>query len=128
MEARQTEPEDTPFTLRELLKRSGVAAPTVHQYRRMGLLPDPARPVPNRFSTTRHVKACLDPELRDREISRSTHRALLPGLLDETGMRSEPTSGTRWWRRGCGRSILRAHPDGSWPRRGRPSPNTATTR
>jgi AcrR family transcriptional regulator len=86
--ARQTEPEDATFTLSELLKRSGVAAPTVHQYRRMGLLPDPARPVSNRFLyDSRHVKALLlIRELRDRRnLSLDTIGQLLPGLLDECG-------------------------------------------
>ncbi len=94
--ARQTEPEDTTFTLSELLKRSGVAAPTVHQYRRMGLLPDPARPVSNRFLyDSRHVKALLlIRELRDRRnLSLDTIGQLLPGLLDEC----DGAIGTEQW-------------------------------
>ena len=73
------------FTLQELVARSGVSAPTVHQYRRLGLLPEPGRSAPNRFLyDERHVLALrLIRELRDRNnLPLDVIGQLLPGLLN----------------------------------------------
>ena len=86
MSTRTSDLTEEPFTLQALVARSGVAAPTVHQYRRMGLLPEPVRSAPNRFLyDERHVCALrLIRELRDRNnLPLDVIGQLLPALMDE---------------------------------------------
>jgi AcrR family transcriptional regulator len=77
---------DSLLTLRQLVELSGVAATSVHQYRRMGLLPKAKRRAANSLLyNTRHVRALrLIRELRDRNgLSLETIRKLLPRLLEQ---------------------------------------------
>src|SRR5690349_11316581 len=73
------------FTLRQLVELSGVPAPSIHQYRRMGLLPEPRQRAANLFLyDARHVTALrMIRELRDRNGLRlETIHKILPALLD----------------------------------------------
>jgi AcrR family transcriptional regulator len=67
------------LTLSELVARSGVPASTIHNYRRRGLIPEPARVAKNRFAyDERHLEAllairsktaALQPEHRERIVA-----------------------------------------------------------
>ncbi len=84
------------FTLATLVARTGVAAPTIHQYRRLGLLPEPVRGRSNRFLyDTRHVRA-LDTIRRlrhDKRLPLDIISQVLPTLLAKGVDR---TSGEEW--------------------------------
>jgi AcrR family transcriptional regulator len=67
-----------------LAKRTGVSVPTIHHYRRLGLLPAAVAVAPNRFLyNERHVAALtIIRLLRDRQhLPLETVRELLPDLL-----------------------------------------------
>jgi AcrR family transcriptional regulator len=75
----------TTFSLGRLVTLSGVPASTVHNYRRLGLLPNPEPTAQGRFSySDGHVRALqLIRELRDeRGLSLGQIREVLPGLLE----------------------------------------------
>jgi AcrR family transcriptional regulator len=77
---------DSVLTLRQLVELSGVAATSVHYYRRMGLLPSAQRQAANAFLyNTRHVCTLrLIRELRHHDgLSLEIIRKLLPRMLDE---------------------------------------------
>jgi AcrR family transcriptional regulator len=83
----RTNPRDTGdhrFQISELAARTGVPPTTIHHYRRLGLLPAPARANANRFLyDVRHVRALrLIRALRERRGFRLAviHR-ILPDLL-----------------------------------------------
>lgn len=79
------------LTLSELIERSGVPASTIHHYRRLGLLPAPARSTASRFAyDARHVEAlALIRTLRDeRGLSLEQIAARLPSLLGPGGAAS----------------------------------------
>jgi AcrR family transcriptional regulator len=71
------------FGVSELAARSGVPVPTIHHYRKLGLLPPAAQVVPNRFSySDRHVAALVAiRSLRAHQVPLDTIRELLPPLL-----------------------------------------------
>jgi AcrR family transcriptional regulator len=73
------------FSLGRLVALSGVPASTVHNYRRLGLLPEPEPTPQGRFAYgERHVQALrLIRDLRDeRGLSLGQLKEVLPGLLD----------------------------------------------
>jgi AcrR family transcriptional regulator len=75
----------TPLSLGRLVALSGVPASTVHHYRRLGLLPEPAHTSQGRFSYSEpHVRALqLIRKLRDeRGLSLREIKGVLPGLLE----------------------------------------------
>jgi AcrR family transcriptional regulator len=68
----------------ELVERTGVPAPTIHHYLRMGLLPRPKLVAPNRFAyDQRHEQALLLIRLlrERRRLSLQVIRRVLPELL-----------------------------------------------
>jgi AcrR family transcriptional regulator len=72
------------FPVSVLAKRTGVSVPTIHHYRRLGLLPEATAEAPNRFLyDERHVAALtIIRLLRDRQrLPLETVRELLPDLL-----------------------------------------------
>ncbi|MHB1582806.1 MAG: TetR family transcriptional regulator [Acidimicrobiales bacterium] len=72
------------FTVSVLSERTGTSVPTIHHYRRCGLLPPPTRLAPNRFLyDERHVAALVAIRyLRERwHLPLDTARQLLPELL-----------------------------------------------
>lgn len=72
------------FTVSVLSERTGTSVPTIHHYRRCGLLPPPTRLAPNRFLyDERHVAALVAVRyLRERwHLPLDTARQLLPDLL-----------------------------------------------
>src|SRR4029450_13133645 len=74
----------TPYTIAELVEKTGIPATTIHHYRNAGLLPPPERVAANRFRySERHVQALrLIRVLRDgRRLSLPTIRDVLPELL-----------------------------------------------
>jgi AcrR family transcriptional regulator len=74
----------TGFPVSVLAKRTGVSVPTIHHYRRLGLLPAAVAVAPNRFLyNERHVAALtIIRLLRDRQhLPLETVRELLPDLL-----------------------------------------------
>jgi len=74
----------TGFPVSVLAKRTGVSVPTIHHYRRLGLLPAAVAVAPNRFLyNERHVAALtIIRLLRDRQhLPLETVRELLPELL-----------------------------------------------
>ena len=74
------------FGVSELAARSGVPVPTIHHYRKLGLLPPAAQPAPNRFSyDERHVAALgAIRSLRAHQVPLDTVRRVLPALLAKT--------------------------------------------
>lgn len=75
---------DAGLSVSELGRRTGVPVPTIHHYRRLGLLPEPERRGPRRFVyDQRHVEALrLIRLLRERrKLSLTTIGRLLPELL-----------------------------------------------
>jgi AcrR family transcriptional regulator len=75
---------DVVFGVSELAARSGVPVPTIHHYRKLGLLPPAALVAPNRFSyDERHVAALgAIRSLRAHQIPLDTVRQVLPALLE----------------------------------------------
>lgn len=75
--------DEVAFGVSELAARSGVPVPTIHHYRKLGLLPPAAQVVPNRFSyDERHVAALgAIRSLRAHQVPLDTVRRVLPGLL-----------------------------------------------
>jgi len=72
------------FPVSVLARRTGVSVPTIHHYRRLGLLPPASAVAPNRFLYgERHVAALtIIRLLRDRQhLPLETVRELLPDLL-----------------------------------------------
>jgi AcrR family transcriptional regulator len=68
----------------ELVERTGVPAPSIHHYLRMGLLPRPKLVAPNRFAyDQRHEQALLLIRLlrERRRLSLNVIRRVLPELL-----------------------------------------------
>jgi AcrR family transcriptional regulator len=75
------------FGVGELASRSGVPVPTIHHYRKLGLLPAPRPVAPNRFAyDDRHVAALgAIRALRAHQVPLETIRSVLPSLLEESG-------------------------------------------
>src|SRR5438094_10312681 len=72
------------FSIRELIKRTGTPAATIHHYRRSGLLPTPRRVAANRFLyDERHVRALrVIRSVRARHnVPLSTIRRNMPQLM-----------------------------------------------
>ncbi len=85
--SRSAPAETEAFGLGELAARSGVPIPTIHHYRRLGLLPPAEQVAPNRFAyDERHVSALAAIRaLRAHQVSLETIRGMLPSLLEEAG-------------------------------------------
>ena len=82
-EAPSEEPA-SPWGISVLAERTGVSVPSIHHYRRLGLLPPPIAESPNRYYYDgRHVKALLVIKmLRERHrLSLPTISEVLPRLL-----------------------------------------------
>jgi AcrR family transcriptional regulator len=76
------------FPISELVTRTGIPAPTVHHYLRLGLLPSPHRASRNRFLyDERHVQGLrLIQALRQRRrLPLAVIRRILPDLIRLTG-------------------------------------------
>ena len=74
----------SPLTVSELAERAGVSVPTIHSYRRLGLLPEPTVIAANRFLyDDRHVEALAMIRLlrRERNMSLASILEVLPDLL-----------------------------------------------
>lgn len=74
----------SPFTVSELAERAGVSVPTIHSYRRLGLLPEPTVVAANRFLyDDRHVEALAMIRLlrHERSMSLASIVEVLPDLL-----------------------------------------------
>src|SRR5262249_49799240 len=72
------------FGMAELVERTGVPAPSIHHYLRMGLLPRPKQVATNRFAyDRRHEQALLLIRLlrERRRLSLQVIRRVLPQLL-----------------------------------------------
>jgi AcrR family transcriptional regulator len=72
------------FTIRDVAGLAAVPPSSIHHYRRLGLLPEPARSAPNRFLyDERHVAALrVIRRLRQHDVSLDGIRAALPHLVD----------------------------------------------
>ncbi|MGH9046967.1 MAG: TetR family transcriptional regulator [Acidimicrobiales bacterium] len=70
----------------ELATRSGVPVPTIHYYRKLGLLPEAELVAPNRFAYDgRHVAALgAIRALRAHQVPLDTVRQVLPDLLERS--------------------------------------------
>jgi AcrR family transcriptional regulator len=83
------------LTVVQLAERSGVGVPSIHHYRRLGLLPPPVQLAPNRFRyDERHVEALRAIRLlrERRNLPLATIRELLPDMLataDHSAFRPE---------------------------------------
>jgi AcrR family transcriptional regulator/transcriptional regulator with XRE-family HTH domain len=78
----------SPFTISELAERTGVPVPTIHYYRRLGLLPDPEVMAANRYLyDDRHVEVLAMIRLlrQERQMSLASIAEVLPGLLPDEG-------------------------------------------
>jgi AcrR family transcriptional regulator len=75
--------DDHAFGVSELAMRSGVPVPTIHHYRKLGLLPAPVQTTPSRFTyDERHVAALgAIRALRAHQVPLDRIRTVLPGLL-----------------------------------------------
>jgi len=83
----------TGFPVSVLAQRTGVSVPTIHHYRRLGLLPSATEAAPNRFLyDERHVAALtIIRLLRDRQhLPLETVRQLLPDLLSVSSEQLAP--------------------------------------
>jgi AcrR family transcriptional regulator len=72
------------MTVSELAERAGVSIPTIHSYRRLGLLPEPTVVAANRFLyDNRHVEALAMIRLlrHERNMSLASIVEVLPDLL-----------------------------------------------
>jgi AcrR family transcriptional regulator len=77
-----------PLTISGLAERTGVPVPTIHYYRRLGLLPDPVVIAANRYLyDDRHVEVLAMIRLlrQERQLSLASIAEVLPDLLPETG-------------------------------------------
>lgn len=87
--------DESRYTIRELVEKTGVPATTIHHYRNRGLLPPPERAGPQRFRySDRHVQALrLIRLLRERRgLPLTAIRDVLPELLaggDEEAFHTE---------------------------------------
>jgi AcrR family transcriptional regulator len=78
----------SPFTISELADRTGVPVPTIHYYRRLGLLPDPEVMAANRHLYHDHhveVLATIRLLRQERRMSLASIAEVLPDLLPEEG-------------------------------------------
>jgi AcrR family transcriptional regulator len=78
----------SPFTISELAERTGVPVPTIHYYRRLGLLPDPEVVAANRYLyDDRHVEVLAMIRLlrQERQMSLASVAEVLPDLLPDEG-------------------------------------------
>jgi AcrR family transcriptional regulator len=78
----------SPFTISGLAQQTGVPVPTIHYYRRLGLLPDPVVMAANRYLyDDRHVEALAMIRLlrQERQMSLASIAEVLPELLPEEG-------------------------------------------
>lgn len=85
------------MTVSELAERSGVGVPSIHHYRRLGLLPDPVMVSANRFHyDERHVEALrMIRLLRERRgMALAAIRDVLPDLL--AGLDRQAFEGQVW--------------------------------
>jgi AcrR family transcriptional regulator len=76
----------SPFTISELAERTGMQVPTIHYYRRLGLLPEPIVIAANRFHyDDRHVEALAMIRLlrEERQMSLTSIAEVLPDLLPD---------------------------------------------
>jgi len=76
----------SPFTISGLAERTGVPVPTIHYYRRLGLLPDPEVVAANRFLyDDRHVEVLAMIRLlrQERRMSLASIAEVLPELLPD---------------------------------------------
>jgi AcrR family transcriptional regulator len=76
----------SPFTISGLAERTGVPVPTIHYYRRLGLLPDPEVVAANRFLyDDRHVEVLAMIRLlrQERGMSLASIAEVLPDLLPD---------------------------------------------
>jgi AcrR family transcriptional regulator len=75
-----------PFTISALSERTGVPVPTIHYYRRLGLLPEPTVIAANRFHyDDRHVEVLAMIRLlrQERHLSLTSIASVLPDLLPD---------------------------------------------
>lgn len=87
------------FTVSVLSQRTGTSVPTIHHYRRMGLLPAPTPVARNRFLyDERHVAALLTVRhLRERwHLPLETARQLLPELLGTAAFERSGRAPAAW--------------------------------
>jgi len=92
-----SEPGRPGMTVSQLAERSGVGVPSIHHYRRLGLLPPPVMVSANRFHyDERHVEALrMIRLLRERRaLPLAAIRQVLPDLL--AGIDSEAFDGRMW--------------------------------
>jgi len=78
----------SPFTISELAEQTRVPVPTIHYYRRLGLLPDPEFMAVNRFLyDDRHVEILTTIRLlrQERQMSLASIAEVLPDLLPDEG-------------------------------------------
>ncbi|MGH2466622.1 MAG: TetR family transcriptional regulator [Candidatus Limnocylindrales bacterium] len=75
--------DDLAFGVSELAARTGIPVPTIHHYRKLGLLPAPVQTTPSRFTyDERHVAALgAIRALRAHQVPLDRVRTVLPGLL-----------------------------------------------
>jgi len=88
----------SPYTISALAQRTGVPVPTIHYYRRLGLLPDPVVVAANRYLyDDRHVEVLAMIRLmrQDRQMSLASIAEVLPELLPEEG--EEEAFRTQMW-------------------------------
>ena len=75
-----------PFTISELSERTGIPVPTIHYYRRLGLLPEPTVIAANRFHyDDRHVEVLAMIRLlrQERHMSLTSIATVLPEFLPD---------------------------------------------
>jgi AcrR family transcriptional regulator len=87
------------FRISELVERTGVPAPTIHHYLRLGMLPPPVRVARNRFLyDDGHVQALrlIQTLRRRRRLPLPVIRRILPDLL---GLRGEEGFRPEMWDR-----------------------------
>jgi AcrR family transcriptional regulator len=78
----------SPVTISELAERTGVPVPTIHYYRRLGLLPEPEVVATNRYLyDDRHVEVLAMIRLlrQERQMSLASIAEVLPNLLPAEG-------------------------------------------
>jgi DNA-binding transcriptional MerR regulator len=96
------------FGVTELASRSGVPVPTIHHYRKLGLLPSAEQVVPNRFVYGERHLAALGAirALRAHQVPLDTVRELLPELLET----SAGTFSEESWERVIARTVPMVDP------------------
>jgi AcrR family transcriptional regulator len=78
----------SPYTISALAQRTGVPVPTIHYYRRLGLLPEPVVMAANRYLyDDRHVEVLAMIRLlrQERQMSLASIAEILPEFLPEEG-------------------------------------------